>query len=490
LTGVSGFCLGIDIGTSAVKALALSGSGDVLASSRQSYPTKVPATNWAEQAPDDWWRSTGLAVRDVLARLPGQPVAGIGLSGQLNGFVLADEAGCALHDAPIWLDLRVGAECDELKARFGRAIEAITGNRISPIAVLAKLLWMRRHRPELVARARRLFLVKDYVLWRLSGIHATDPSDASATNLMAIGDCRWAEELCAAAGIDPAILPQILPSASVAGHVTPEAALHLGVPAGTPVVPGCGDVTALSLGCGVIEDGVLGVTLGTAGHVVLPASTRLSDAPGLWQISHVPTGRLIWLGLVMSGGLSLSWLHRTMSMGAAPLSFEAFVETAAAAAPGARGLIFLPFLEGAATPYDRAEARAAFVGLTSSHGAAEMVQAVMEGVAFNIRQCVDLFESHGGGIDEVRLAEGGSKVARWCQIIADVLDRPVALVEEPDTSALGAALLAQAGVSGARLADLAGKAVRLGRRFEPDPAAVTVYQEAFRRYQHIASTQV
>jgi xylulokinase len=479
--------LGIDIGTSAVKALALSDSGQVLAKSRQAYPTHAPVTNWAEQTADDWWTASKRAVAGVMKDLDGVPIDAIGLSGQLNGFVLADEAGTPLHDALIWLDLRGGAEADELERQIGGDIEAVTGNRVSPIAVLPKLLWMRRHRPELMAQARRLFFVKDFVMWRLAGVHATDPSDGSATNLMALKARRWSERLCAAAGIDPGLLPTIVPSAAIAGRVTPEAALDTGLAAGTPVAPGAGDVTALAVGCGVLEDGVLGVTLGTAGHVVLSSSTMLSGIRGLWQIAHVPHDTVIWLGLVMSGGLSLAWLHRTLSIGPSQGSFESFVELADGVEPGARGLAFLPFLEGAATPYEQPGARAVFAGLTSSHGAPEMVRAVMEGVAYNIRECVDLFETSGGRVGEVRLAEGGARLAQWCQMIADVLGRPVALVEESDTSALGAAIMARVAATGDPLPEVARRAVRLGRRFRPDPVAGRAYEGAFRRYRDLAA---
>jgi xylulokinase len=233
---------------------------------------------------------------------------------------------------------------------------------------------------------------------------------------------------------------------------------------------------------------VLGVTLGTAGHVVLSSPRPLlAPSSGIWQIAHMVERRMIWLGLIMAGGLSLSWLYKTMSLGRTAPSFEEFVALADGAEPGARGLIFLPFLEGAATPYEKPAARAAFAGLTSSHGAAEMIQAVMEGVAFNLRECVELFERLGVNISEIRLAEGGSRVARWCQIIADVLGRPVNLIEEPDTSALGAAMAAQAGAGHAPLERIAENVVRVGGRFHPTGNA---YDLAYRNYRELAQRSI
>jgi len=482
--------LGIDIGTSATKVLALADDGITLAKAKRDYPTNAPATNWAEQSVDDWWKATATSVAEVIGAVGDARIAAVGLSGQLNGLVLVDADSVPLHDAIIWLDLRAGAEAAELAERYGTRIAEISGNTIGPISVMAKLLWMRRNRPEVLGRARRAFMVKDYILWRLTGVWATDPSDASAINLMGLADHQWSAELCHAIGIEPTLLPPILSSTAIAGTVHREASAATGLPKGTPLVAGGGDVAALATGCGVICQGILGVTLGTAGHVVLSSKEPLAaPGDGLWQIVHMAKNRIVWLGLIMAGGLSLTWLRRTFGLGHPTLSFEALAELAESVEPGARGLTFLPFLEGAATPYDRPEARAAFIGLTSSHGPAEISRAVLEGVAFNLRECVELFERRGATISEIRLAEGGSRVAPWCQIIADVLGRPVDLIEEADTSALGAAMAAQAGESGAPLDEIAATCVRLGRHFAPCPDALA-YAEPYAHYLRLAAEAV
>jgi xylulokinase len=480
-------CLGIDVGTSAAKVLALAADGSVLAKASRPYPTKAPALNWAEQSPEDWWQAVVAAIRDVVAQLGETPVVGIGLSGQLNGFVLVGEDNKPLHDAIIWLDQRAVKEATTLQRSLGNDIVALTGNPVSPIAVLPKLVWLKAHRAQLLAGARKLFFVKDYLLWRLTGVHATDPSDGSATNLMVLAERAWSHRLAVVAGISPGILPALSPSAAVVGKLGEEAAAATGLAAGTPVVPGGGDVAALATGCGIISDGILGVTLGTAGHVVLSAKTMPQGATGLWQLAHAVPDRVIWLGLIMTGGLSLAWLHRTIAAGRSSPSFEELVALADGVEAGARGVSFLPFLEGAATPYDRPDARGSFHGLTSSHGAGEMVQAVMEGVAFNIRQCVEQFQAFGAEIREVRLSEGGARVDRWCQIIADVLGRPVSLIDELDTSALGGAIMARAGVSGTPLAKVVRETVRIGRRFEPNSSNFGAYELAFGRYQDAAA---
>jgi xylulokinase len=481
--------LGIDVGTSAVKVLALSENGEVLAKAKHSYPTHTPEIGWSEQSPETWWTATTEATREVARQLGATSIGGVGLSGQLNGFVLLDERDQPLQEAIIWLDRRATAEAEELARECGATIEVVSGNRVSAISVMPKLLWMQRYRPEVLAKTRRVLLVKDYILWRLSGAHATDPSDAGATNLMDLKSRRWSAELCRAAGIDPDLLPTILPSSTVAGRITASSSKETGIAEGVPVAPGGGDVAALALGCGVISDGVLGVTLGTAGHVVISSKRQLPrSGDGLWQIPHMIEDRIIWLGLIMAGGLSLSWLYRVANLEQSTRSFEEFVALAEAVAPGARGLFFLPFLEGAATPYERPNARASFIGLTSSHGVAEMIRAVMEGVAFNLRQCVELFEEMGMNVKEVRLAEGGSRVDLWCQIISDVLGRPVDLIEESDTSALGAAVAAQAGVTNQPLADIAEHAVHIGRRHEPKQTAN--FDTLFDRYRELADMHV
>jgi xylulokinase len=301
-----------------------------------------------------------------------------------------------------------------------------------------------------------------------------------------LGERAWSHRLAVVAGIPPAILPSLAPSAEIIGRISETAAAATGLTAGTPVVPGGGDVAALAVGCGVIADGIIGVTLGTAGHVVLSAKSMPSGASGIWQLAHAVPDRVVWLGLIMTGGLSLAWLHRTIAAGRPSPTFEELVALADKVGAGARGVSFLPFLEGAATPYDRADARGSFHGLTSSHGAGEMVQAVMEGVAFNIRQCVEQFQALGAEIREIRLSEGGARVDRWCQIIADVLGRPVSLIEELDTSALGAAIMARAGVAGKPLAKVVRDTVKTGRRFEPNTENFSAYEAAFARYRQAA----
>ena len=483
----AGAFLGIDLGTSAVKALVQDATGTVLAKARVAYPTLTPRPNRAEQSPDDWWTAVLKAIADVRDRLePATRIEAVGLSGQLNGFVLLDDAGKPLHHAVLWLDLRATDVTRRIESTAGERILARTGNALSPIAVLPTLAWFAESLPDLAARVHRVALVKDYLLLRLTGTLATDPSDAGCTALMDLESQTWLPDLCATAGQPAERLPPIRPSAAVAGHLTPAAAVETGLRPETPVVTGAGDVAALAVGCGAVRRDRLAITLGTAGHVVLDAEDRSPPAPGsVWQLAHAIPGHRLWLGLVMGAGLSLTWGRSLLTMAGTPPSYDDLEALAAQAPPGSGGVTFLPFLEGASTPYHRPDARGSLHGLASTHGGPEVVRAVLEGVAFNVRQCVDLFESLGASIGEIRLAEGGAQMPLWCRIIANSLDRPIRLVDELDTSAAGAAILAQAGFHAAPVEEIAETVVKMGAVFDPDPAARNATQDAFGRYQDL-----
>jgi xylulokinase len=457
--------VGIDLGTSAVKVLVQDPEGRTLARASRPYPTAAPRPGWSEQSPEDWWSATCEALREAIAA-SGAPVRSVGLSGQLNGFVLLGADGAALGPAVIWLDLRGEAEARGIAATLD--VEGLTGNALSAICVLPKLRWLQRHRPEVLDRTARVLLVKDWLLMRLTGEVATDPSDAASTGMARQDGTAWEPGLVAMAGVGEDRLPPIRPSVAVGGQVTREAAAATGLPLGTPVAVGAGDVAALAVGCGIVAPGRVAITLGTAGHVVAPA-TQVGPVAGLglWRIPHALPGASLLLGLIMSGGLSLAWLRQVLAAGRKPPDFALLERLAGEAPPGSRGVTFLPFLEGAATPHRRPDARGAFEGLSSAHGAGDLVRAVMEGVAFNAVECVEALRAARCRADEIRVAEGGTQSALWCGILAAAVGRPVIRVAERDTSAAGAALIGRAAQEGASLADIADEACVLGDRFDP-----------------------
>jgi xylulokinase len=484
--------IGIDIGTSAVKVVTVGLDGKVIASASRAYPSLTPRTGWAEQRPADWWAATCDALLETADRTGGADIIGVGLSGQLNGMVLLDGDDRCLGNAIIWLDGRAAAEAADLSRRFGSVLRRDAKTELNAIAVMAKLAWLARHEPDRVSRTRSILLVKDYIAWRLTGVRQTDPSDASATGMMNAATFEWIDQLCEGAGIARAVLPPIGRSTAIMGHVTGPAAAATGLAPGLPVVPGGGDVAALAVGCGVINNAVLGITLGTAGHVVLArdAAEPFNIGGGIWRVPHADPELSVWLGLVMSGGLSLSWLHALLGSAGPQQGFEAMVELAEPVNPGANGVSFVPFLEGAATPYGTPGARGAFCGLSSSSRAGELVRAVMEGVAFNVRQCVEAFAEHGGTFERVHIAEGGARVGQWCQIMADVLGQALVRLPVVDASSFGAALMAQSGVTGVSLDQLGRKLGEGGEVFTPDGTRKGAYDTAYRRYLVAAEGEI
>ena len=476
--------LGIDFGTSAVKAAAVDADGVIEASASAPYETMKPAADRAEQDPEAWWQALIIVCRTVLAGIDPQRLGAIGLSGQLNGIVLVDGDGKVLRPSLIWLDQRCGAETAELQGGHAARLIEATSSPISPIAVLPKLRWLARHEPEIMRRAATVFQVKDYILWRLTGALATDANEASATLMMDLGRRAWADDLVALAGIRIGQLAPIRCSAGIAGQVHAQAAAETGLPSGTPVVPGSGDTGALAVGCGAFDAGTLAVTLGTAGHIVAAVPNRAPGVVGgLWRMAHVAYDRELWLGLIPAGGLSIAWLRHLIGgfTGRKP-SFEELDRLLAQAPAGSGGVSFLPFLEGAGTPWNDAARRAAFAGLDTTHDAASLVRSVYEGVAFNIRASLETFENADIALGAVHLAEGGARSPAWCQIIADALDREVRVVAQGDASAVGAAILARAGIEKADLSAIVARSVRIKRVHRPNARNRQAMEQAWRRF--------
>jgi xylulokinase len=482
--------VGIDLGTSAVKVLVLAADGSTVAKARAGYDLEHPAPDRTEQSVASWWRAVCEATREALGGVDPRTVRSVGLSGQLNALVLLGEDLEPLEHAWIWLDLRAREQARTLNDRHADLLRRATVNPASPIYVAAKLAWLRDERPDLAARVHKVAFAKDVVNYRLTGHLATDHTDASCSLLYDLRGGRWSPALLDVAGVRADQLPPLRASNEVIGSVTAQAAAATGLPEGVAVVAGAGDVAALALGSGTSLPGTCSVTLGTAGHVV---SARRDITPAgygrVWQMRHALPDVVLQLGLVMSGGLCLSWFAR--EFGPRPMAgddraspIEALLAELPGSRPGARGVTFLPFLEGAATPYQDPDLAAGFVGLRTHHLRADALQAVLEGVAYNVRDCVEVFEDLGSSVQHVRLSEGGSRSPAWCQIIADVLQRPVTTLREIDSSALGAALLA---LSAARGEGLAAVVERIThglheRTFEPDTALRERYDAGYARY--------
>lgn len=475
--------LGIDVSTTATKALLMDERGAVLGVASSEYACDAPRPLWSEQDPRLWWTAAQRALRDL--RFDPASVAGIGLTGQMHGLVLLDAAGEPVRPAILWNDQRTGAECDEIRRLVGRErLIATAGNDALTGFTAPKILWVKRHEPEAWAKARHLLLPHDFVRLRLTGEHASDKAGASATILFDLARRDWSPAVVSALGIDASWLPRTFEGTEVTGAVTPQAAAATGLRAGTPVFGGGGDQEAAAVGTGAVDEGVVSASLGTSG-VVFAATRRpfVEPAGRLHAFCHAVPGRWHLMGVMLSAAGSLRWFRDTFAPGE---DFDTLVATAAAIPPGADGLVFLPYLTGERTPHPDPLARAAFVGLTVRHTRAHCVRAVLEGVAFGLKDSLDLMRSAGlAAAGEVRVTGGGAKSALWRQILADVFGATVATVSTHEGAAHGAALLAATGAGAfGDVASACAAAVRVTGRTEPSGAA-REYRRVHERFREL-----
>jgi xylulokinase len=450
--------VGLDVGTTGVKAIAISADGRVLASASEEYPLSTPQPGWSEQDPEDWWR----AAQACLERLP---AGAVGLSGQMHGLVVLDAEDRVLRPAILWNDQRTGAECAEIEARVGleRLIE-LTGNRALTGFTAPKLLWLRRHEPDTYARIRHVLLPKDYVRLRLTGVHAIDAADASGTLLFDVAGRRWSHEVCEALEIPFDWLPEAHESTEIAG---------------------AGDQAAAALGVGIASPGPVSVVLGTSGVVfaVLPAYAPDAQAR-VHVFCHAVPGTWHAMGVMLSAAGSLAWLRRAVGA-----DYGVLDEEAERWAPGTEGLLFAPYLAGERTPHADPDARGAFTGLSLRHDRGALARATLEGVAYGLRDSLELLRELGVRPEVGRASGGGATSDLWLRIVASVLGLPLERTESEEGSAFGAALLAgvHAGVFESA-ADAVARCVRVRDQVEPDPEWSAAYEAGYERYRLLYPT--
>lgn len=467
------YILAHDLGTSANKASLFDEEGALLANYSESYAVSYPQPGWAEQDPEDWWRAVCAATHALLTRTGIVPrdIAAVTFSGQMMGVIALDSARRPLRPAIIWADQRATEEAALIAERCGEdEVYRRTGHRISPAYTAAKMLWIKRHQPDVFACARHFVMAKDYAVMRLTGEVVTDYSDASGSNLFDLEAQAWCTDFLDALGLDEARLPRLAPSSAVIGQVTRAAAEETGLAPGTPVVIGGGDGACATVGAGSVDDGDAYCVLGTSSWIAFTSSQPLLDPERrTFTFYHLLPRHYIPMGTMQAAGGAREWLVR--AMGEAPDEAIACVE------PGCRGLIFLPYLIGERSPWWNPKARAAFVGLTMSHGPAEMHRAVLEGVAFNLKLILDALSTHRP-LRTLRLIGGGARSAVWQRILADVLGVPLEIPELlAEATSWGAAV---AGGVGAGVYDdwrIAKAQTRIATVVEPDVTTVTRYAE-------------
>lgn len=478
--------LGIDVGTGGSRAVLIDESGVVKAAATVGHvPFVSPQIGWAEQDPRDWWRASVAAIRKVLETIYVRPeeIGGISFSGQMHGSVFLDEADNVIRPALLWCDQRTGDQCREITEKIGaeRLIELVCNPAVTGFT-LPKLLWMRDKEPENWARVRSVLLPKDYIRLCLTGDKASDVADSSGTLMFDVQNRKWSDEILAALDIDRSLLPEVFESIEVTGRVSKAGADATGLREGTPVIAGTGDNAAGAIGMGIVKPGTVSATIGTSGVVFFVTDKPKLDLKGrAHTLCHAIPGRWHMTGVTLGAGLSMKWFRDTFGGGA---DFAALDAEAAKIPAGSDGAIWLPYLMGERTPHLDPKARAAFVGLTASHTRGHLARAVMEGVAFSLRDSFEIFRELGAPMETIRLGGGGAHSRLWRQIQADVYGQTVETIEADEGAAFGAAILAGVGAGAWNSVDEAcEKAIRVADRIEPEKESLKILDRNYEAYK-------
>lgn len=478
-----GALIGVDIGTGGVRCLAIDEEGQVLAAADETYPSHSPQPGWSEQEPEDWWKATRNVIKRTAARVSGD-VAAVGLAGQMHGAVFLDRNDDVIRPALLWNDQRTAAQCEAITQLVGpERLREITGNPALTGFQAPKILWLKEAEPDSYARVASVLLPKDFVRLRLTGDRATDVSDASGTLLLDLRRRSWSSVILEALDIQSAWMPHVFESPQPAGAISVQHSEELGLAPGTPVAAGAGDNAAAAVGIGVVTPGLASCSIGTSGVMFAHADALQADPTGrVHTFCHAVPGRYHQMGVTLSAGGALRWWRDAVGGS----DFDTLIELAATSPAGAEGLLFLPYLTGERTPHLDPHARGAFVGLTTRHGMGHLTRAVVEGVAFSLRESLEIMVGLGIEVGEIRVTGGGARSTLWRQVLADVLGRPIARTAVDEGPAYGAALLA--GVAAGTFRDVkeACGVVRLGPEIsEPDQVRARVYDDYYGVYRSL-----
>jgi xylulokinase len=486
--------LGIDVGTTGTKVLLVSESGEVVAAHTAEYEMYQPENGWAEQEPEDWWRATIEGIRAVIAKSGAVPVA-IGLSGQMHGLVMLDAAGEVLRRSIIWCDQRTEAEVEDMEAILGRQrIIEITANPPMTGFTAAKILWVKKHEPEIYERCAHILLPKDYIRYKLTGEFATEVSDASGMQLMDVAGRCWSDEVLAKLDIDKGLLAQLYESAELTGGVSRAAAELTGLAAGTPVAGGAGDNPAAAIGTGVVSEGRAFTTIGTSAVIYAVSDEVRIDLEGrVHSLCASVPGKWTVMSCTQGAGLSLQWLRNNVCVPekeeAARLGVSAYdlmTKLAQEVPPGADKLLFLPYLMGERSPHPDPDCRGVFFGLSARHGRGNLIRAVLEGISFSQLECLNVFREMGVSVGDMILTGGGAASPFWGQMLADLYECPVSTLAADEGAALGAAVLG--GVAANIYSSVSeGCAVHVTREktLPPDAVARAAYEPYYTVYRRL-----
>jgi xylulokinase len=483
------YFMGIDVSTTGVKALLIDQAGAVLATANTEHPLYSPQPLWSEQDPTDWWKGAIASIRQVLAQsgISGDQVAAIGLTGQMHGLTLLDERGEVLRPAILWNDQRTAAQCNEIRSRMGGRSHLIqvTGNDALTGFTAPKILWVRENEPDVYAKIRHMLLPKDFVRYHLTGDFAVDRADGAGTILFDIRTRDWSPEVLKALEIPLEWLPVTYEGSQVTGTISSKAAQATGLKTGTPVVGGGGDQAAQAVGVGAVEPGIIALTLGTSGVVFATTHGPFIEPDGrLHAFCHSVPDRWHLMGVMLSAAGSLRWYRDTFAPG---MDYDTLLAPAAQVPVGCEGLLFLPYLTGERTPHPDPLARGAFVGLTTRHNMPHFSRAVLEGVAFGLRDSFELIKSAGlSQIRQVRVSGGGARSPLWRQILADVFQTELVTINTTEGAAYGAALLAGVGAGFWPDVDTACRTgVQITGATQPTPQGMRAYDPIYNIYRQL-----
>jgi xylulokinase len=485
--------LGIDVGTTGSRALLIDEHGQIAqVFTAEHEAIKIEHPQWAEQSPNDWWRAARVAIRGVIRKSHARDtdICGIGLTGQMHGPVLLDGNGRVLGPSLIWCDQRSQSQVELINTRIGRdAVIRHTCNPASTGFTASKLLWVREHRPASFAKAKKLLLPKDYVRFCLTGECAQDTSDASGTGLFDVRHRCWSGDMISALGLDSGLFPIVHESTTLAGRITAKAAQETGLATGTPVVAGAGDQAAGGVGNGIVRAGLACSVIGTSGVLFAHTETPVVDVEGrIHTFCHAVPGKWHVMGVTQGAGLSLRWIRDNWPAAKGDRSYELLTQLAALAPAGSEGLVFLPYLMGERSPHLDPDARGGWIGLTSRHTTSHLVRAVLEGVAFSLRDILEIFRSLRMPIEEIRLTGGGARSALWRVIQANVFAGHCVFLPNTEAAAYGAGLLAMVGTGNfSSVEEACDNCIGGAGAIMVNEVAVRAYERLYRIYRELYS---
>lgn len=480
------YVIGIDLGTSAVKALLVDKNGTVAAEASRSYPLFHERSGWSEQRADDWVEATLESIRELVssAGVNASEVEGLSFSGQMHGLVLLDAGGSPVRNAILWNDTRTTEQCREIERTLGDKLLSVTRNPALEGFTLPKILWVRQYEPQSFEKAVTFVLPKDYVRYRLTGELHMDYSDAAGTLLLDVAGKQWSEEVLAAFGLPASLCPPLVESHGLVGTLLPEAAKRSGLQESTKVFAGGADNACGAIGSGILSEGLTLCSIGTSGVILSYEKDESSDYKGkVHFFNHGKENAFYAMGVTLAAGYSLSWFKKTFAPNE---SFDELLNGVGDVKPGAGGLLFTPYLVGERTPHADASIRASFIGVDGSHERIHFARAVMEGITFSLGESVHMLRSAGKSVDKIVSIGGGAQNPVWLQMQADIFDATVVSLENEQGPGLGAAMLAAYGCGWFESLEACAKQfVKYADEYKPQPEAVQIYKRLFQIYQQI-----